>query len=176
MTFQNIDSEVNTILSKLADLTLPIKVDDIARSLGLRVLPYPLDNNVSGLLVIEENGKGIIGYNQSESRVRRRFTIAHELGHFILHGNKHHLFVDKEFKEVRFNRSHESAKDSSKRKFEIEANAFAASILMPETFLRKEFEKIKIDLGHEDGMLELAKKFDVSVTAMYIRLTNLELI
>lgn len=51
---------------------------------GFRVVAYLLENEISGLLVINPSGT-TIAYNQVESRVRRRFTVAHELGHFILH-------------------------------------------------------------------------------------------
>ena len=59
-------------------------------------MAYPLGDDVSGLLSIE-NGVGTIGYNQTEPKVRKRFTIAHELGHFELHRDKSDLFVDKQF-------------------------------------------------------------------------------
>jgi len=175
MVFNHINKEVNAILNSMKEISLPIKIEDIARSLGLKIMPYPLDNDVSGLLVIE-NGQGVIGYNQTESRVRRRFTVAHELGHYVLHRKHSDLFVDKEFKQATLYRSVSSSSDKSKVEYEREANAFAAFILMPEALIRKELEKTKIDLGSEDGLKEIAKAFDVSSTAMYFRLTNLELI
>jgi Zn-dependent peptidase ImmA (M78 family) len=103
MTSRIINSKVNAILGKLSEITLPIKIEDIARLEGLKIMPYPLESDVSGVLLIQEDGQGIIGYNQNESRVRRRFTIAHELGHYILHKDESHLFVDKEFKIYRSN-------------------------------------------------------------------------
>jgi len=169
MNFSDINSWVKAILDKLGDLTLPIKVEDIAKSEGLKVVPYPLEDSVSGLLVIE-NGQGIIGYNQNESRVRRRFTIAHELGHFILHRDKANLFVDKQFKVYR---SQNSSTDATKQAYEKEANAFAASLLMPEQLIIKEVEKTKIDMANEEGLKQLAKIFDVSSIAMSYRISNL---
>lgn len=176
MSTEIISSKVNSILSKIKELNLPIKIDEIARLQGLKVMPYPLDGTISGVLVIEENGNGIIGFNQNESRVRRRFTIAHELGHYELHKEHSHLFVDREFKQSRLYRSQKSSSDVATKDYETEANSFAAAILMPEDLIRKELENIKIDLGSEQGLKELAKKFDVSSTAMYFRLTNLDLI
>lgn len=172
MNFKLIDSKVTEILNTLTEVTLPIKVEDIAKKNGLRIMSYPLEQDVSGILVIN-NGKGIIGYNEKESRVRRRFTIAHELGHFFLHSNKASLFVDKQFTAFR---SSVLNNETEKIDLEREANAFAASLLMPENFLTKEVETIKIDFGNEEGIKKLSKKFDVSSTAMYYRLTNLHLL
>ena len=172
MNLKLINSTANAILNKMNDITLPIKIEDIAKSEGLKVMPYPLEDDVSGLLVIE-NGQGVIGYNENESRVSRRFTVAHELGHYMLHQDQASLFIDKQFKAYR---SQTSPKEASKLELEKEANAFAAAILMPENLLKKELEKTNIDLGSEDGLKELSKTFDVSSTAMYFRLTNLQLI
>ena len=47
---------------------------------------------------------------------------------------------------------------------------------MHEKILKREMKKTKIDPTSEDGLKELAKTFDVSSTAMYFRLTNLQLI
>ncbi len=61
-------------------------------------------------------------------------------------------------------------------KYEQEANAFAAALLMPEDLIKAEANKASFDLGDERGLKELAKIFDVSSAAMYFRLFNLHLI
>ncbi|MBN8853025.1 MAG: hypothetical protein BGO55_14165 [Sphingobacteriales bacterium 50-39] len=170
MTFKAINAKAKAILSTFNDFLLPIKVEEIAKMRGLKVLPYPLENEVSGILVIEGQ-LGTIGYNQHESRVRRRFTIAHELGHFELHRDQSQLFVDKTFK-VMF-RSTAPSIESSNLRLEREANAFAASLLMPDDLVNAEIENMEFDLGSEESIKELAKRFDVSTTAMYYRMTNL---
>ena len=96
-------------------------------------MPYSLGQDISGLLAIENN-QGTIGYNQNESRVRRRFTIAHELGHYELHKNQSALFVDKQFKIYR---SQNSSTVNNNQELEKEANAFAAAVLMPEEFIKR---------------------------------------
>jgi Zn-dependent peptidase ImmA (M78 family) len=92
-------------------------------------------------------------YNESKPVVRKRFSVAHELGHLYighLHGN--------------------SSSDLNSQNFdEIEANTFAAYLLMPPDLLRKDIKSgIKLP---ED----LAKKYHVSVDAMWLqlRITNL---
>lgn len=166
MIFTAINKQAQSLLDKHAIKVLPIKIEDIAKKEGLKVVPYPFGEGISGTLLINEN---VIGYNQTESRVRKRFTIAHELGHFVLHRDKKPVFLDKLY---RFN----VPNDDQNEQYEMEANAFAAAILMPEDLIRKEVESIEIDLGDEQAIKFLARTFDVSTTAMYFRLLNLKLI
>ena len=166
---KNIKQVVENILNGFQDLQLPINIESIAKSRGLLIKPYPLGNDVSGLLAIE-NGKAVIGVNHTESRVRRRFTIAHELGHYELHREEGKLFIDKDFKMFR---SQTSGNTPHNQKLEQEANTFAASILMPEYLVKVEAEKLAFDVGSEEAIQILSKKFDVSTTAMCIRLANL---
>jgi Zn-dependent peptidase ImmA (M78 family) len=168
MNIRLVNSKVNLVLKVLPTLTLPIKIEEIARLRGVKIVPYSLDNDVSGLLQIQ-NGVGTIGYNQDEQKVRRRFTIAHELGHFELHKDKSDLFVDKQF----VYRSIYSNDSPEKQQMEQEANYFASAILMPSDLVRKEVDKTKLDLGSEKAIEELSKVFEVSTTAMSIRISNL---
>lgn len=154
--------------------TLPIPIESIVLARGIRLLPYDLGEDTSGVLVIE-NGNATIGYNKSESKVRNRFTIAHELGHYELHKDKEQtLFVDNGFKVMfRSNNSHNS--DCSSLQMEREANEFAANILMPEPLLRAELERLELDYTDESAIKLLAKKFGVSSVAMSYRIANLQL-
>jgi Zn-dependent peptidase ImmA (M78 family) len=170
MTSKTINKKALATLAKLSQISLPIRIEEVAQLLGLKVLPYPLENEVSGILIIEDS-IGTIGYNQNESRVRRRFTIAHELGHYLLHSEESNLFVDKNFK-VMF-RTTSSPEEEHKIRLEREANTFAAAILMPDDLVNKEVENMEFDLGSEESIKELAKRFDVSTTAMYYRMMNL---
>ena len=168
MNTKLIHSKVNAILKSVSPIELPIDIEEIAKKRGLDVLPYELGDDVSGVLAIKD-GKGTIGYNLKEPKVRRRFTIAHELGHYELHKEKSDLFVDKEF----IYRSQHSAHTVDHQVMEHEANYFASCILMPTDQVRKELDKRDIDLFSEDGIKELAKKFEVSPTAMSLRITKL---
>lgn len=170
MNIKLINSKVSAILRSMPDISLPIKIEEIARSRGLTIMPYPLGVDVSGLLSIE-NGIGTIGYNQDEPKVRRRFTIAHELGHFELHKDKSDLFVDKQF----IYRSQNSRNSPANFVMEQEANFFASAILMPTDLVRMEVEKIEMDLGSEEAIKQLASVFEVSTTAMSIRINALGL-
>ncbi|MCU0421650.1 MAG: ImmA/IrrE family metallo-endopeptidase [Bacteroidia bacterium] len=161
------------ILNEYQIEELPIPVNEIAKKRGLEIKAYDLGEDVSGVLVIKD-GAGFIGYNPTESKVRQRFTIAHELGHFELHRDdlESALFIDKQFK-VEF-RNQDSSTGEMQR--EREANAFAASILMPEKLLKNEIVNHHFELSDDDNLQELAQLFNVSVSAMTFRLMNLKLL
>jgi Zn-dependent peptidase ImmA (M78 family) len=150
-----------------------IDVEEIAKKLGLQVSEHDLGENVSGVLYIDK-GKGVIGYNKHESEVRRRFTIAHEIGHFILHRLDNEIFVDKKaFKGLY--RDDNSATGEIKQ--EREANAFAAALLMPRERILQELEKVPFDLSDEkeDAITKLSETFNVSSQAMMYRISKLRL-
>jgi len=145
----------------------PIQLEAIIADKGIRLLPYDLGDNISGVLIIE-NGQATIGYNKNEHRVRNRFTIAHELGHFILHKGQD-LFVDKEFKLM----FRSTPGEGDNVTHEKEANEFAANVLMPENLLRDAMATLDLDYTDENSIKLLARKFDVSAVAMSIRLSIL---
>lgn len=163
------------LLDNLNITSVPIPIKKIVRTLGIKLQAYNLGNEVSGALVIE-NGKARIGYNPSESKVRQRFTIAHELGHYILHGKdkKNDLYVDNV--KVMFRRQNAT---QAQLKQEREANVFAATILMPEHLVEKRLDEMyreKPFLTDDNIVKEMAAIFNVSSIAMAIRLSNLNLI
>jgi Zn-dependent peptidase ImmA (M78 family) len=170
MLSKRIEKVTLDILENLKINELPIPVEEIAKKRGLEIKAYDLGEDISGALIIDR-GKGTIGYSPKESKVRQRFTIAHELGHYELHKQETGLFIDKEFK-ILF-RDGNSSKGEIKK--EQEANAFAAALLMPEKLLVKEIKKNNFDLGDEDSLKQLAKLFNVSVSAISFRIANLNL-
>jgi Zn-dependent peptidase ImmA (M78 family) len=131
------------------------------------------EDSVSGTLVIKGDKK-TIGVDTSHVPIRKRFTIAHELGHFFLgHGKKDGIMLDT-FTLYRNNISKEGT-----QKQEIEANAFAAALLMPKTEVSKMLEKYYAQYGETNvaKIIEvMASYFDVSQISMAIRLNRLGLI
>jgi Zn-dependent peptidase ImmA (M78 family) len=152
---------------------LPIPIEIIARSQKVDVIPYELGDEVSGMLVINKDS-GVIGYNSKHSKGRQRFTIAHEFGHYILHRSLKELFVDKDFIVIKYRSNKEYS--AIEMKHEREANAFAASILMPEHLIKAEIEKKEMKMLTENELIEkLANIFEVSVPAMTFRLSELNI-
>ncbi|MCX6238799.1 MAG: ImmA/IrrE family metallo-endopeptidase [Bacteroidia bacterium] len=171
MNRKKIEDITSQILTEFNSNELPIPIKKIAERLGIKIHTYDLGDNISGVLVINQD-QGFIGINPKEPSVRQRFTMAHELGHFLLHKNSSDsIFIDKEYK-VLF-RDQKSATGENKR--EQEANAFAASILMPRKLLIEQIQNHFLDLTDEVVVKQLAKMFDVSVIAMTIRISNLSL-
>jgi Zn-dependent peptidase ImmA (M78 family) len=147
----------------------PVLVDQIAEHLNIKVQYAPLQDDVSGLLY-RENKSAVIGVNGLHSSVRQRFTIAHELGHYVL-GRDGEFFLDR---PVLF-RSDKSRDENPEE--EKDANAFAAELLMPEEMVLEEIASIKYkELELEDAIKRLARVFNVSMQAMLIRLQKLNLI
>ena len=160
-------------INKLVDELLigvsrtPILVDQIARKLGASIFYRDFDEDVSGLL-IRQGESAVIGVAKQQSKERQRFTIAHELGHLLLH-EAEEIHIDKQFRVYLRSKVSSTAADVR----EIEANTFAASLLMPKDFLSRDVSKLELDFEDPDNVLMLAEKYGVSTQAMTFRLMNL---
>lgn len=152
----------------------PIDVDRIAEVLGLPVVVMPLPSDTSGLLITKA-GRSYVCVRSSDPRYRQRFTLAHELGHHHLRHQFQpgdHVHVDRgNFISQRGARA--AAGIDVK---EIEANQFAASLLMPEMLLKPRAEALGAPDLWDHDVEYLAREFDVSEQAMTIRLTALGLL
>jgi Zn-dependent peptidase ImmA (M78 family) len=159
-----IEEKTEQLLMSLNAMRLPIDPKKCAERYDVVVNGVSLEDNVSGLFMTKDSISYIV-YNSDEVRQRQRFTIAHEFGHFMLHKNVK-LFIDRASK-VLYRNSASTTGDSLK---EREANAFAASLLMPKILIEEEINKAPKNVDIVDY---LADRFDVSSLAMSIRLSNL---
>jgi Zn-dependent peptidase ImmA (M78 family) len=126
-----------------------------------------LADDVSGILVRDGERKVVV-VNAKHAPARQRFTIAHEIGHLVLHPGQE-VHVDNAFRiNLRDGRS-ATADDVE----EVEANAFAAILLMPLEWVRSAMSSPSIDLTDDGEVCRLADEFQVSTQAMLIRLTTL---
>jgi Zn-dependent peptidase ImmA (M78 family) len=154
---------------------LPINIKMIAKRLGLNVVEKILDSDVSGLLVSHKriDGASFIFVNEKDSPVRRRFTISHEIGHFVLRHkfDNENVHIDRGFHAIPRLSSAVSGVDER----EVEANQFAASLLMPANFVNEIIQEVGLPLT-ENKISDIAKLFKVSEQAMTIRLTTLNLL
>lgn len=149
---------------------LPIDVAWLAKELGIAVVEESLPDESSGFL-LRRGGLAICAINKRQSLTRRRFTIAHEIGHFLLHPPV------PEYDGLQVNRRDAEASAGNSR-LEIQANAFAAELLMPEDLIRERFRR-PVDLFEaldRDRVTEAARQFGVSEQAMTYRLTSLDLL
>jgi Zn-dependent peptidase ImmA (M78 family) len=148
----------------------PVPVERLAVLVGATIRYEPFAGELSGMVHRSTSGV-IIGVNSMHALTRRRFTIAHELGHFLLHRNED-LHVDERF-PIGF-RSELSSKAVDAA--EIEANQFAAELLMPSVPLVDDVRSLAQDIDTETAVSQLARTYQVSEQAMTIRLSALGLL
>lgn len=165
MNVDIIEKQAEKILKENNCFAVPINVEGLVVNIGVKLDKVEFDDDVSGLFVLKNN-KPFILYNATQSRNRTRFTIAHELGHYILHSKDRPLFIDKKKVLYRDNNS-----STGEVLMEREANAFAASLLMPRNLIQNELDKMVSQ--EEDVIQYLADEFQVSTQAMSFRLSNL---
>jgi Zn-dependent peptidase ImmA (M78 family) len=145
----------------------PVDLAAIAERLGVEIRPFELGAEVAGILY-RDGGRKVIVVNHKHSSVRQRFTIAHELGHLLLHKGEP-VHVDEGFRvNLRDPRS-----ATAEEVEEIEANAFAANLLMPAAWLKREIDRDQLDPSDEDALGSLATRYGVSLHAMALRLASL---
>lgn len=134
---------------------VPLDIKALIRLLGINVVVQSMDDDISGHLEEKEDGWRIT-VNALHHPKRQRFTLAHELAHYVLHRHRKHSFIDR-----KLFRSTES------NPMEIEANRYAASLLMPEgdfrAFVRDSSSKVE----------DLAAYFEVSALAVRVRAKEL---
>ena len=147
----------------------PVPVDEIAGRLGITVVYNPSEEEVAGVLYRDGDSVSMI-VNSSSEKSRQRFTVAHEIGHFLLHRGE--VFLDK---RVRVNLL-DTGPGLATAFEEIQANQFAAELLMPREWMIEEVDR---RFQHqrqtsEDDLLDgLAEHFSVSWDAVEYRLANL---
>jgi Zn-dependent peptidase ImmA (M78 family) len=156
----------------------PIPVKEIAEGerIAVRFQPFHGETDVSAVLK-RDGDTAVIGVNSAHSAKRQRFSIAHELGHFFLHPDEN-LFVDfgdrlNRSASVKYRNTLSSQATDSE---EIEANRFAATLLMPSSFIRRCMESMleaTPDISADEAVEKLAQDFFVSRQAMEFRLLNL---
>jgi Zn-dependent peptidase ImmA (M78 family) len=164
----DIERKARKLLEANAITRAPVPVEELANALHIDVRYSAGSDDVSGALI--RNGDSVvIAVNSAQHENRQRFTIAHELGHYLLHkGTKLHF--DEDF---RIDYRDATSSDATKRE-EVEANGFAAALLMPELVLRRDWLRLQPDNGTIPAAISsLAARYRVSSKAMELRLVNL---
>src|SRR4030067_138026 len=150
----------------------PVDIDGIAKKLptkdiegvkGLSLIirneKFPSELEDVSAILLKEKGHAVIAVNKDHSEFRKRFSIAHEIGHLILHSNNELLTVDRYEKQFFTRASGVSNLD------EIEANEFAAALLMPEDLIREDFDEY-FEKDPDEIISTLAKRYKVSEAAL----------
>lgn len=143
----------------------PVSLERILRHYGIEHVKFPAEATICGAIV-RERGKVFIAVNSNQHLHRQRFTVAHELGHYFCHyaddADVEH--VDRDFRVD----WHMSAMAGDVPWEEIEANRFAAGLLVPERLLRSDLDNSRN--MHADLVQHLASLYGVSKSAMHYRL------
>jgi Zn-dependent peptidase ImmA (M78 family) len=153
------------LLEELGIKEPPVPVEQIARHLGAEVRYKRAERDISGFISRQGDGLVIIGINSFHHGHRQRFTLAHELGHLCLH--RRNLYVDHvpKFRDVKSSKAIDPE--------EIEANIFAAELIMPGELLQADVKTMGDDLTANEAIEHLAKRYKTSADAMRTRLERL---
>jgi len=166
------EKEAQKIINRFGITKPHIPVEEIAKKLGAQVIKQESDDNHSGMIYSDSHGV-IIGVNKEHSENRKRFTIAHEIGHMIMHSHllEGEVHIDKGF-GVRLNRDKRSSLGEDL--LEIQANKFAAELLMPKAMIKKDIKDLYVDISRDmdEHIKALAKKYKVSQQAMSFKILN----
>ncbi len=165
----DIESRAKEILRDHDLLDIPVDPLKVTKALGIKVMNAKFSEPDKSGAISKRGGNVAIFLNNDDLPSRKRFTIAHEIGHCIIHMH------DKDDSELvdttdNFRSFYIEAPDwTDEKKMEWEANTFAVALLMDEELVRSEWTKC-------NDLKEIAWRFQVSLSAMAIRLTNLGLI
>jgi len=164
------EQAAETLLGSLGMLDdIPVDAEQVARRCGAVVSRERFRRDLSGMLVRgDAPGTAVIGVNSTHHPRRQRFTIAHEIGHLALHKGRK-VTVDSGLRvDYRDDAGNPSVQE------ERDANAFAASLLMPEPTVQQRAEPLVRAGATRSALVSgLAREFDVSEEAMGYRLLNL---
>ena len=173
MTEIQIEEKVNAVFEETGLISIPVEVVSMANLYGFEVYELEMDSNTSGIIIIDTkpiknfDSEKVIVVNSDHSKARKRFTIAHELGHYILRGKPTTCYAHRDSSENY---------DSDEK----DANSFASALLMPKEDIIRYANSEQEDLNGE--MIEflliakVAKRYNVSQSAAEVRLKKLGII
>lgn len=165
MSRREIEARAAEVLRRHGLYSIPVDPVVLANRLGIKVHNAKFSQEgVSGVIAKRGDYVSLL-VNEADAPARKRFTIAHELGHHFLHLVRDGAFVDKEVDLFRG----EPGEEDARKQEEVQANQFAAALLMPEELVRTEFEAAP-------DLTAIARLFNVSEAAMGFRLSQLRLI
>ena len=167
-TIEDIAQRVKT---QYGDGKLDTPIATILDKVGFKLFLSDLNSDISGLIGVSDSLKAkhgtkrVIKINKNESRGHQRFTMAHELGHYIFDYNGKDEYANAYTLTTRTNDVNE-----------IRANRFAAALLMPQEEFKNRFHTYKKDNYDMTNIIKLLSlDFDVSETAVERRIKELDI-
>ena len=152
---------VDAIIQQNPDIDLPIPIEELARLAGISSIEPLASEGFEGTLIANaEKSTGAIYYSSLSPRPRQRFTIGHELGHFLLPWHR----------QTTFKCTADDIGSRANKEWEVQANQFAAELLIPQKLLKPRLLKLKDP--EIDHVLTLAAEFGTSITMTAHRLAE----
>ena len=161
-TAQDITEE---IFNQNPNVKFPINLEHIASQVGISDIQYlPLEGIERALIANDVKSEGIIAISENIIPTKRRFTLAHELGHFLIprHGHRMQCTV----KDMAKRDAHNEYVD-----MEAEANLFASLLLMPPKLINE--RQLISASSNIQNIVDLKSTFDVSLQACANNYINL---
>ena len=161
MNDSEIRAKAQELIHRFGIKELPVSPFDVAGKLNISIRPKPFnqEGGIAGALIRSGNDFGILYATNIPNIGYQNFTVAHEIGHFMLDGHMDHLRLSD-------GDVHYSTHGFYGDKYEREANYFAACLLMPDPLFTQAMST------NDDGMesiKNLAEKCETSLTATSIR-------
>jgi Zn-dependent peptidase ImmA (M78 family) len=171
MTFARAQAAAERLLRRMRLTTLPTDVELVAKRLGVEVLYEPLGDEAWAILINGPNGM-VACINKTLPKSKQRGMLAHQLGHIVLR----HPLPEGEHVHVDCNMG--GAKDGvdEPKRRELEASAFALSLLMPAKQVQESLDAVGHTSLTEDDVEAMAQKFGVSSHGMMIRLSRMGIV
>ena len=155
---------VTRILQVEPDMPVPVPIEQLSRQLDITSIADLETEGFEAALVTDEcKSAGAILVAKGRSGQRRRFSIAHELGHFLIPAHLPRA-GQPSLCSAEHLRAADPGHEDRRRRTEAEANRFAALLLMPPPVLRAELQKIR--RPEVADITRLARLFDVSKDAL----------
>ena len=154
-----LEPEIRSIVDRYVS-DYPVKLGALANHLGVKVLLSTLPRGISGQ-ISQEHGKFVIRINRHEARHRQRFTLAHELAHYLLHEEL--IKKSGRWSENILLRS------GQPMNIEYEANRLVSDLVIPPQQLANVLEAYPEPITSE-AITDLAKRFGVSTATMELKL------
>lgn len=174
MDRQRIDGMVDKVIKEHGiDPSNGYDIVTLAKRMGFVVATASLDESEDGFIMVNNDGTNLLGtdsskvivINQSRDQKQKRFTIAHELGHYVINGKDKTIFA------------HRKKEGGMKADNENDVDYFAASLLMPKDAFTAKYKQYRQEgRDFSERVIDLMRTFRAPLKSVLRRMEELDLI
>jgi len=151
------------IMRQMPDMPIPVPIEELATAVGITDIHWLETAGFEGGLITQpERASGVILVNNNGSEQRQRFTIGHELGHYLIIAHQParagQFTCSKADMAIR-----EAGREDRARRMEMEANRFSAGMLMP--LMRFKPDMRNLGAPSLEHVFTLAERYNMSKEA-----------